>query len=215
MPDLLSQRTDDGWIADLRSGGETAERAYADLRDLLARGLRHALAGKRADGADIEDFAQEAAVRVGERLDGYRGESRFTTWAVAVAVRVAFTHMRRRRWGEIPLSQLADGDGLDRFEPSAAGGLPEADERARIAGVMRETIERHLTDRQRRVLLAELSGMPKERLAEELGITTNALYKSMHDARKALKAALAARGIHAEAVREAFGIASGQTGARR
>jgi RNA polymerase sigma-70 factor, ECF subfamily len=71
------------WPGELRAGGPTTDSALADLRGVLLRGLRRALSGRAgADDALIEDLAQEATLRVLGRLDGYRGESRFTTWAV-------------------------------------------------------------------------------------------------------------------------------------
>src|SRR5262245_10538804 len=132
------------WPRELRAGGPTTDAALADLRGVLLRGLRRALSGRAgADDALIEDLAQEATLRVLGRLDGYRGESRFTTWAVTGAVRVALT---------------------------------------------------------------ELRGMPQEEIARQLGIGRNALYKLGHDARKRLKARLAAAGVTDEDVRSAFDL---------
>ena len=229
-------RTDEQWLDDLRAGGERAASAHTELSRLLRGGLAKALSGRRVDAADIEDFAQDAIMRVIDRLDTYRGESRFTTWAVTVAVRVAFTHMRRRQWGETTFSQLVRDDGLERFEPAdvygkpgGAGGvrggggmgasrdtalpgavLEEREAREKVLDVMRSTIEHELTPRQRRVLLAELAGMPKEVIAQELGISSNAMYKSVHDARKSLKRALEAHGVSAQDVRDAFPDASSE-----
>src|SRR4051812_5553472 len=96
------------WPGELRAGGPATEAAVADLRGVLLRGLRRALTGRAgADDALIEDLAQEATLRVLDRLDGYRGDSRFTTWAVAVAVRVALTGLRRPRVRGGPLDRLA------------------------------------------------------------------------------------------------------------
>ncbi len=213
VADQRTFRTDDEWLDDLRAGGDRAADAQSELGRVLRGGLARALQGRGADDAAIEDFAQDAILRILERLDSYRHESRFTTWAIAISVRVAFTEMRRRRWKDVPLSQLdADGD-LTRFEPMTTDENEPGDLelRKRIVNIMKEVIETDLTDRQRRVLLAELAGLPKEQLATELGLKTNALYKAGHDARKRLRKVLEERGVSDEGVREAFGLSSHPT----
>jgi RNA polymerase sigma-70 factor, ECF subfamily len=61
---------------------------------------------------------------------------------------------------------------------------------------MREEIERALTERQRQVLVAvTLNGVPIDVLAERLQTTRGGLYKTLHDARRRLRAALAERGF--------------------
>jgi RNA polymerase sigma-70 factor, ECF subfamily len=61
---------------------------------------------------------------------------------------------------------------------------------------VREEIESKLTARQREVLVAvALNDVPIDVLAERLNCTRGALYKTLHDARHKLRAALAARGL--------------------
>lgn len=56
-------------------------------------------------------------------------------------------------------------------------------------------MEEELTQRQRQVFAAlVLNGVPFDALAAELGSTRNAIYKTMFDARRKLRAALAAKG---------------------
>lgn len=90
----------------------------------------------------MEDFAQEAAIRVLSRLDGFRGDSRFTTWAVAVAVRVAFTELRRARWRDVSLDALAAGPGaVDPIDPAAS---PERQARQRaVLAALTRPVELH------------------------------------------------------------------------
>ena len=114
------------WPRELRAGGPITDAALADLRSVLLRGLRRALSGRAgADDALIEDLAQEATLRVLGRLDGYRGESRFTTWAVTIAVRGALTELRRPRWRDVSLDRLAAEDrGAPPDPPTPAPGPP-------------------------------------------------------------------------------------------
>src|SRR5918997_4518855 len=122
------------WPRELRAGGPTTDAALADLRGVLLRGLRRAVSGRAgADDALIEDLAQEATLRVLDRLDGYRGESRFTTWAVTIAVRVALTELRRPRRREVSLDRLAAEDrGGPPDPPSTAPGPAREVERPEI-----------------------------------------------------------------------------------
>ena len=184
------------------------EDAVSDLLHALRRGLTRGLGGRRrVDQADIEDFAQDAIPRVLDRLDSFRGDSRFTTWATSIAIRLALTKMRKRSWGERSLEDL--GLGLDspvepRFETD-----PEARiDRRGLAEVLRTAIARDLTHRQRTVILAELSGMPSAVVAEQLGSQTNAIYKLYHDARRKLRGSLEAAGYSAAQVSSLLDAAS-------
>ena len=92
----MSERSNEEWLADLQGPGR--EDALGDLRALLVRGLRYAMADRPSvTEVDLEDFAQDALMKILNALDTFRGESRFTTWAQKIAVRVAFTELRRRR----------------------------------------------------------------------------------------------------------------------
>src|SRR5262245_60312860 len=132
------------WPRELRAGGPTTDVALADLRGVLLRGLRRALSGRAgADDALIEDLAQEATLRILGRLDGYRGESRFTTWAVTVAL----TELRRPRWREVSLDRLAAEDrGSPPDPPAPVSGPPVEAERREILDLLRKTLDGELTE---------------------------------------------------------------------
>ncbi len=71
--------------------------------------MKAALTGRVGSGFDpaaIEDFAQEALIKILDNLDSFRGESHFTTWAQKIAVRVAFTELRRKQWRNVSLQDL-------------------------------------------------------------------------------------------------------------
>ena len=109
----MRERTNEQWLADLR--GPNPNEALADLYDLLVRGLRLGL-GNYGGGVDAnaEDFAQEALIKITGNLDSFRGESRFTTWAQKIAMNVALTELRRRRWRDVSLQDVfARREGAD------------------------------------------------------------------------------------------------------
>ena len=191
------------WLELLRApGGRAHEEAVARLHALLLRAARFEIARRREAwphlrGNELEDMALEAAddalVSVLARLDDYRGLSRFTTWAYKFALLEAAVKLRRRAWQgrEVPLEP--EGWSL----VSATGPSPEdSAEQRELMTALREAIATVLTPHQRRVLVAlALNGVPIDVLAERLGTTRGALYKTLHDARQKLRAHLASLGL--------------------
>src|SRR5918994_1123567 len=110
----MRERTNEQWLADLR--GPNPNEALADLYDLLVRGLRLGL-GNYGGGVDAnaEDFAQEALIKITGNLASFRGASRFTTWAQKIAMNVALTELKRRRWRDVSLQDIFAGrEAADR-----------------------------------------------------------------------------------------------------
>jgi RNA polymerase sigma-70 factor, ECF subfamily len=61
-----------------------------------------------------------------------------------------------------------------------------------VLGAIRDAVRTELTPHQREVFSAlALNGVPIDVLAERLATTRGALYKTLHDARRKLRAALA------------------------
>lgn len=199
-------RTNQQWLNDLRAQPPITE-AVAELRNYLKRGLGSAMSRRSEVGeADLDDFAQDAVIRILDRLDSFRGDSKFTTWAMAVAIRVAYSTMRRRRWGDCSLDDL--GLTPDASTQEASTDPAAASARDDVLTALRHAIDRDLTPRQRAAILGELAGMPTETLAEQLGTNTNALYKLHHDARLRLRGALEKAGFSEMDVRNAVEGAS-------
>jgi RNA polymerase sigma-70 factor (ECF subfamily) len=201
----MRKRTNEQWLADLR--GPDPGGALADLYDLLVRGLGAALGGYGGGvEANFGDFAQEALIKVMANLDSFRGESRFTTWAQKIAVNVALTELKRRRWRDVSLQELLDRRGSADRGPAEA--QPTTEQLALQNAVLRElrrVVDEELTDRQREAVVAVLlEGMPISEVARRMGTTQNALYKLLHDARKKLKKQMEAAGLSAEEVLAVF-----------
>jgi RNA polymerase sigma-70 factor (ECF subfamily) len=203
----VTERTNQEWLAALR--GPDRDEALADLRASLARGLRYALASwPNVDEATLEDFAQDALLRILKGLDSFRGESRFTTWAQKIAVNVAFSELRRRRWQDISLDDVGvsqDSDFVpDTLVDPSAGPEKQALQRT-LLEALGEIIAAELTDKQRQALVAaRIHGMPLEEVARRMGSNRNALYKLLHDARQQLKKRMLAQGLSPQDVLAAF-----------
>ncbi|HEX6711364.1 MAG TPA: sigma-70 family RNA polymerase sigma factor [Rubrobacter sp.] len=196
----MRERTNEQWLTELR--GPNPDAALADLYDLLARDLGAALGGYGGGvEANFGDFAQEALIKITANLDSFRGESRFTIWAKKIALNVALTELKRKRWRDVSLQEL-----LARRGPAEA--QPTAEQLALQSTVLRElrrVVDEELTDRQREAVVAVLlEGMPISEVARRMGTTQNALYKLLYDARKRLKRQMEAAGLSAEEVLAVF-----------
>ena len=194
------------WHLDLHASGARREEAVARLHGLLLRAARFEVfrrreALPRVSAAELDDLAQEAAddaaVSVLRRLDDFRGESSFRTWAYKFALLEAAVKVRRRAWRDREVTlEPEQWDDL-----AHAGPEPDDDaEAAALFEIVREGIRTALTPKQRQVLVAVvLEGVPIDVLAERLGSNRNALYKMLHDARRRLRAHVAASGYLEEA----------------
>jgi len=200
----VTARANAQWLADLRSSGPPREAALADLRAVILSGLPYGLARwlSPADpqfDALAEDVIQETLLRVLSHLDTFEGRSQFTTWVHKIAVRVALTELRRRRWKDVSLDSLLEDRPHDIAPPAMIDPAPDperateqADILARIQRIMRE----ELTAKQRRAMTAmSVEGMPIEEVARRMKMNRNALYKLMHDARLRLKRRLLRDGL--------------------
>jgi RNA polymerase sigma-70 factor (ECF subfamily) len=181
------------------------------LRERLQRGIYYYLSRERSDLASLssseitqmaEDLAQDATLRVMENLDSFRGDSRFTTWATKIAVRVAISDLRRARYRDFSLDDLtADGDLMPTTNASNVTGTPEhtpeaQTEREDVMQKISDALKAALTERQYQALVAvALQDVPLEVVAERMGTNRNALYKLLHDARRKLRSYLETEGL--------------------
>jgi len=189
------------WVEALSTPGRARDDAVERLHALLLRAARFEVARRRRalgcvrDNLDDLDTqaADDALMAIMAKLDTYRGDSRFTTWAYKFAVLEAGTKVRRRAWQEreMPLEE----EGWSRLPDRRAA--PAGDlETAELLGAVRDAIADVLTPHQRTVLVAvTLNDVPIDVLAERLATTRGALYKTLHDARKSLRARLAEQGL--------------------
>ena len=201
----MKERTNEQWLAELRGGNP--DEALGDLYDLLVRGLRAAL-GSYGGGVDayVEDFAQEALIRITGNLDSFRGESRFTTWAQKIAMNVALTELKRSRWRDVSLQDLfARREGADRGPADTQLTPEQLAFQNMVLGELRRMVDEELTDRQREAVVAViLEGMPISEVTRRMGTNQNALYKLLHDARRKLKRRMEAAGLSPQEVLAAF-----------
>src|SRR5215213_2988964 len=187
--DMPAEPTSSDWLDALRDEGPRRDDAIAQLHELLLRAARFEVARRRAAlphlrGESLDDLAiqsaDDALVAVLAKLDSFRGDSRFTTWAYKFALLEAAVKLRRRAWHgrELPTAP-------DHWPETAAGSAAAASDEAasrELLATIRDAIAEELTGHQREVLVAvALNDVPIDVLAERMGTTRGALYKTLHD----------------------------------
>lgn len=200
----MPSRTNEAWLSDLRNNGTEREAALEDLRAIIQKGLPYALSrwlspDQPQFGALIDEVTQETLLRVLDQLDSFEGRSQFTTWVHKIAVRIALTELRRKRWRDASLDELTENEDLPPppgllADPQA--GPEVSAERSDMLVRVRRIIDEELTERQRQALiLLGVQDIPMEDAARRLKTNRNALYKLLHDARLRLKRRLSMEDI--------------------
>lgn len=197
-----ADRESQDWISALRAEGQRRDEAVARLHELLLRAARFEVARRRnltphLRGDDFDDLAQQSAddalVAVLAKLGDFRGDSRFTTWAYKFALLEAAVKVRRRAWQgrEVPLEPTT----WELF-PGKPSSPQASAERGELFAALQQGVTEKLTVHQREVLVAlTVTDVPIDVLAERLNTTRGALYKTLHDARRKLRAHLASQGL--------------------
>jgi RNA polymerase sigma-70 factor (ECF subfamily) len=194
-------RDGEPWPEQLRPGHPRREHAMAELREVLLRVAFHELSRRRGQlrsvtGPELDDLAHQAAndalVNILARLEDFRGLSRFTTWAGKFVAFEVSCKVARHAWRRHPPSreELALERVPDTLAPRPGQRLAQREQLSALSVALGE-----LTDRQREVFVAiALNDVPSDVLADRLGTNRNAIYKNLFDARRNLRASLAAAG---------------------
>jgi RNA polymerase sigma-70 factor (ECF subfamily) len=194
-------------LAALRGDRPRHDEAIRELHTMLLRAARFEI-GRRSTalahvrGEDREDLALQAAddafVAVMSKLHEFRGESRFSTWVYKFALYEAAVRVRRRAWQHREV--VLEPDSWPAIGDHAAGPAARYD-RTELLAAIRTLIDSVLSPRQREVLVAlTIQGIPIDVLADRLGSTRGALYKTLHDARRTLRSHLADAGHDMESI---------------
>lgn len=214
------KRTNEAWLRDLQSEGATHTAAVEELRDYLVKAIFLYYHRRRSDLSHLardelaqmaEDAAQDALLRILDKLDTFRGDSKFTTWAYRVAINQAAGSLRKRRWDDLSLDAMKES--VEETLPPLLATLedPTVDDpdkrvtRDQIWGLIGNVIETEFTERERTVFVNQyFNGVPPATIAEKLGTNRNNIYKIAHDARVKLKDRLLELGLSQDEILAAF-----------
>ena len=196
--------THDDWVRRLKSEGTERDQACEELRVILVKGLTATIRNRYDSKVQPEDIAQDSLIKILDKIDSFEGRSKFTTWAMSIAVRLAISSMRRKHFRDVSMSSLLENSL--RFEPAATPEPTNDTERqkAELLSKLRELIDTNLTDKQRDAMHSLLNGMPVEVFAEKTGSKRNAVYKLIHDARVKLRRGFEQAGYKAEDISSVF-----------
>jgi RNA polymerase sigma-70 factor (ECF subfamily) len=209
----MTTRTNESWLRDLRSSGITHEEAINELREVIQKGLPYALSRWLSSDDPlfpplVEEVTQETLLRVLDQLNTFEGRSLFTTWVHKIAIRIALTELRRKRWRDASLDELTENE--DAPPPPGLLADPQASpetsaERKDMLERVKRILEEELTPKQREALvLLGLQDMPMEDAAKRMKTNRNALYKLLHDARLRLKKRLSTEDLTPQDLLSAF-----------
>lgn len=189
------------WVRHLTATGDDHRAAVARLHALLlgvARGQavrrRPTLPDRGSDEVDdlCVQAANDALVAVLGKIDTYRGNARFTTWACKFVILEISSALRRHAWRHRKVE--LDDSVWDRLPDGAPPPLQRI-QNAEVLAILGRAVRDHLTERQRLIFQGvTMDDVPIDVLAERLGSTRGAIYKTLHDARGKLRRALADAG---------------------
>jgi RNA polymerase sigma-70 factor (ECF subfamily) len=200
----VAKRTNKQWLTELDTPGPDRESALADLYIILLNGLRRGLLGRINTSApefetQAEDFVQEALLKILAKRHTFAGRSQFTTWAHKIAVSVALTELRRKRWQDASLDGILttdEGDYTPSFIADKAPRPEKAAEQSEMLAHVQKLLDNSLTQKQRMVMeTAVIQGKSTNEVAQIMDMKPNAVYKLLHDARMRLKQQLAEEGL--------------------
>ncbi|HEY1642973.1 MAG TPA: sigma-70 family RNA polymerase sigma factor [Streptosporangiaceae bacterium] len=189
------------WLRGLAGAGPPRDAVLARLHAMLVRIARREAARRgprlRLAGPELDDLADQAAadalLAITGKLGQFRGDSRFTTWAYKFVIFEISAKIGRHFWRNPAVS--LDAEDWDRL-PARFGLDPAQEAEARdLLAALRRAVDEELTARQRQVFVSlVVHGVPLDALVIELGSSRGAIYKALFDARRKLRASLAANG---------------------
>jgi RNA polymerase sigma-70 factor (ECF subfamily) len=174
--------TDEEVVARVRAGDLAA---YELLMRRHNRLVYRAIRSLVRDEDEVEDVMQQAYVSAFTRLDQFRGESRFSTWLVAVALNEARARLRRQT-----LRAVADDAGAGR--PETTPPTPESEVAMReFVTLVERAVERLPEMYQTVFMLREVEGLATAEAAAALGVSEDVVKTRLHRARTLLREVLA------------------------
>jgi RNA polymerase sigma-70 factor (ECF subfamily) len=199
---VVADRASRRWVEHLHADHPGHAQAAAKLHDVLQRAAFYELHRRRGQlgalsGPEFDDVAHQCAddamMKILARIDDFEGLSRFTTWAYKFVIFEVSNKVARHAWRHHPPSTE---DLRWDHVPDALAIRPgdQAERREQLAALVK-AIDADLTPRQREVFVAiALNDVAIDVLALQLDSNRNAIYKNLFDARRKLRASLAAAG---------------------
>ncbi|MCA9489065.1 MAG: RNA polymerase sigma factor [Myxococcales bacterium] len=163
--------------------GDTS--ALAELFDRFSPDVHRFLVRLRgADDHSIDDLVQDTFLHAFDGAGRFAGRSAVRTWLLAVAANLVKTYAR----GEVRRKER--GRAYLELQDAEAAGPDLLAERRQLMARMSVALEGLPHDQRVVFLLCDVEGVRGVDAAKALGLREGTLYRRLHDARKAVRAAV-------------------------
>ena len=146
------------------------------------------------DKAEAEDLAQEVFVTVFKSIDGFRGDSKLSTWLYRVATnhcknRIKYLN-RRARGQKKELDEIADRDAIESGTMSTSAQVHRPDDMAtakQTESIVQRALGELPDDQRELVVLRDIENMTYEEIQDVTGLPEGTVKSRLHRARLALQ----------------------------
>lgn len=184
-------------LGDAATRGAALGRLHGLLLRMAFREAHRRGPAARIGGPELADLAHQAAddamVAILAKLDTFRGDSRFTTWAYRFVVLEISSKLGRHFWCR-PSAYL-DNEDWEQLPARFAVDPPAQAQQRELIRAVQQAVDETLTDHQRRMFVAiVVNGVPLNAMVSRTGSNRGAIYKTVFDARRKIRAYLTANG---------------------
>jgi len=173
-------------IEQLKQGDQTAFKAIVEQwQDMVY----NTILGIVQNETEAEDLAQDVFIKVFEKIDSFKGDSKFSTWLYRIATTTALDHLRskkrKKRFGFLKSMSGGDGDNKDQVADFHHPGV-SLDNKERAA-VLFKAIEALPENQKLAYTLHKLEGLSYRDVSEVLNTTVSAVESLMSRANQNLR----------------------------
>ncbi len=171
----MNERSDENLVAASRKGNKTA---YAQLVEKYYRHLFLICLGIVGNIHDAEDVAQETILKGFVEISRLRESSRFGPWIIKIARSLCINFIRRKQRGSRILEKKA----------------AQSDGQSGLNDNLQQAIEKLPMEVRLPLVMYYFDGQSVQKVADNLDMSTSAVYSKLRDAIKELHRLLAVQG---------------------
>jgi RNA polymerase sigma-70 factor, ECF subfamily len=177
--------------------------AFGELVDRNRRAVFRAALAALGSPAEADDVAQDAFITAFRKLDSFRGEAAFRTWLLAITWRKAIDRRKSiGRWVQRLASHTTDEFGEEQTVVDRLPAAVRSQEESLLTADLNRHVKRLIGSLPRKLrdplLLVSAGDHSYDEIAGLLDIPVGTLKWRVSEARRLLKAKLAAQGYGRE-----------------
>ncbi len=169
------------------------EAAFTELIGLYERRIFQLVLRMLGDRGEAEDVAQDVFLTVFKSIDGFRGDSKLSTWLYRIATnqcknRIKYLE-RRARGKKTELDELSEHARIESSSMSSAATVARPDEQAeanQMAVLMRRAVATLPEEQRELVVLRDVENLSYEEIQAITGLAEGTVKSRLHRARLAL-----------------------------